>query len=180
MNKKTLTLLISGAIVGTALSAYWYTTTLPEERKVIRKLRYVEPKVPQKNPLKSQQAIQCPEKRLKTLRVLSNGNEIWRKTHEELFEMDQVIYSEEKRLKGTNQIIPLTSLIPADTKIVFIDVTDCKGITKNLSIKVISQPEFTYYLGLNRKGWLKVMRKDERARYTTYSKAVIEINLREQ
>jgi len=179
MNKKLIALIIIGAASSSALTIYWYKSANTAESKVVRKLQYVTPKPAQPNPLKSQQAAKCPEHRLKRLRLQYNGNDIWKKTHEELFQLEQTLTVDEKRLKGTNKVIPLISLIDKDKNIEFVDVTVCDGNTKTIPMEQIDQAESPYYLGLNKRGWLKVMKKDK-SRYATHSKAVVEINLRSQ
>jgi len=172
--------MISGVIGCSALGIYWYhsSNTSSAEPVVIRKLKHVVPVT--RNPLKDRQSSSCPENKLKSLRLKHNDITQWKKTHEEFFTLDMIQVSEERRLKGGKEILPLTALLTEAEDTLYIDFTDCRGRTVTLSIGEIDRGKNHHFLGLNNKGMMKLMKRDKKGRYLTMVKAVTEINLRDQ
>ena len=175
MNNKNLTLIFSSVVVGFVLASagYYYISDSPDE-KVLRKLKYAEP-----NPLKDKRvsAMPCSDERISSLRVKYNEDLLWEKTHEEFFAMDEILTLDHRRLKGRKQVLPLLDLLQGRDGVQFIDFIDCGGKKTALSVAEIKQSPDDYFLGENNKGWLKLMRRDEKPRYNTIEKAIVYIHV---
>jgi len=174
MSNKLFVLALSTAVIGGTSAIVWHNYNEPPEKTVIRKLRYVEPK---REPLKSRLTATCPKNKIDTIKLYNDNDKIWKKSHDEFFQLPGVIKINERRFKGREDVLPASAILIDNTDTQIVEFITCSGKPTTLTVDEIRLLD-TYFIGQNNKGWIKLMKKDKKGRYRTISKAVTDIHLR--
>ena len=176
-------LVVTALVIATSATYYGYITsytgTHTDKNTVLRKLTRVKPA--DMATLKASmetRAERCPEQKLQTISLLRNGKLVWKKTHDEFFALDGVQITN-KGPKDTDKLMPIKALFTNDNSIKRVTFSSCTASTEavTLTVNQLSLPERSYYLGLNKKGWMKLILHDEHGGYRTALRPVTDVML---
>ena len=120
--------------------------------------------------------LSCSDSVVFSLRLKRNDNLVWKKTHDELFNLPEAIPSTDKRFLDKD-VMPLLALLKNQPKFTSIEVIPCDDNNITLNYAQIKNSKDFYYLSQNNKNRMKLLKQQNRYDRITVKRNVIDINL---
>lgn len=122
--------------------------------------------------------LSCSDSVVFSLRLKLNGQTLWTRTIEHLFNMPEAVPTHDRRFPD-KRIMPIAALLKDYSKVKTVEAIPCDGQSVTLSTEEILQHPSLYYIGQNRQNRLKLLKYIGDQKYQTLKRNVIDINLSE-